>query len=457
MRQPFRHSPPLRVPFLAGLLGFCIACNAGGPESPVAEPEPLAVEAVAARTGSLPLEERVGGTVRARNQVTVRAELEATVANVEVRDGDTVRAGDLMVVLRDDVRREQVRRAEADIASAEASAAAARAELSRLEAEVARTRRLAEEELVSPLDLETLEARTAAARARVEEADAGILQARATADERRADSRRLEVRAPVGGRVGGRAVEVGARVGAGDALFVVGDPGRVIVEIPLTEALLESVRVGTPARVRVRDREITATLSRISPFLETGSFSTTAEIDVDGGGLRPGTFVDVTVLRGRSDETTLIPRAAVWEDPRTGTVGTHVVDAAGGLEIHEGDGPGDMPAETRPILFRPLEVLAEGGGTVGVRGVEEGEWVLIVGHHLVRERARRQEGDAAVLARVRAARWDRILEFQSLQREDLLADFLDKQERIGRLLGAEIPESEDVVREALAADAERGS
>ncbi len=49
------------------------------------------VEAVEARQGSLPIEEVVPGTVRARNQVLVRPEIEARVVAVLARSGEAVR------------------------------------------------------------------------------------------------------------------------------------------------------------------------------------------------------------------------------------------------------------------------------------------------------------------------------------------------------------------------------
>ena len=44
-------------------------------------------------------------------------------------------------------------------------------------------------------------------------------------------------------------------------------------------------------------------------------------------------------------------------------------------------------------------------------------------------------------ARVRATSWQRVLELQGLQREDLLEGFLDKQRRISRAIGARLPAS----------------
>jgi hypothetical protein len=79
-----------------------------------------------------------------------------------------------------------------------------------------------------------------------------------------------------------------------------------------------------------------------------------------------------------------------------------------------------------PVVFRPVDVRADGPQTVAISGVEPGEWVVVVGQHLLTT-----QGDAATAqARVRVVAWERILDLQGLQRQDLLEDFMDKQERL---------------------------
>jgi hypothetical protein len=220
---------------------------------------------------------------------------------------------------------------------------------------------------------------------------------------------------------------------------------------------------------------IRAELSRISPFLAEESFTTVGEIDVDnrGGKLRPGMFVNVRILVGQSRRATLVPASAVWEDPASGKRGAFVVTETDGLETPS-EASLDAPSEARPALFRPVEVLAEGRGVVGVTGIDEGEWVVTVGQHLLAEelealaQSRARSGDRAEAtraaagstpARVRPVAWEQVLELQLLQDEDLLEGFLDKQRKVAAALGAEIPESEDavdrVLRQAAAAGGAR--
>ena len=473
--RPVSTIPALRPAALGCALALVLilaACGAdarragSGDRSGGGAPPP--VEVVPARSGALPLTEELSGVVRARNQVPIRPEISAQVVAVEVRTGDSVERGQPLVRLEDDALREQLREAQANLRLAEASAAEARASVAELEARARRSRALAEEDLIPQVDLETLEAQLDGARARAAQADARVEQTRAAVDERRSALSKTVVRAPITGRVGRRDAEVGMLVDPGTTLFMIGDFDDLIVEVPITEEMLGYLREGMPVLVHPRGGEpaggpdgaprrrapIEEELSRISPFLEQESFSTRGEIDLDNSALpperrlRPGMFVTVEVLYGQSERATLVPATALWEDPRTSIRGIYVVRGLSGA-APPGE-PGELSEETYPVEFRRVEVLAEGKGRLGVSGIEEDEWVVTVGQQLlsgageglVGEAQGGGEGEAAPAetgVRVRPTTWDRVLALQSLQREDVLRAFLDKQKRMARTLGAEIP------------------
>lgn len=415
---------------------------------------PPAVEALPARVGSLPMEEVLSGVARARNQVAIRPEISASVVEVLVRNGDSVERGQPLVRLDDSTLREQLRQAEASLRLARATAAEARARETEIAVQVVRTRALAADGLVSDLILETREAQLQAVQAQAAQAEARVEQATATVEEERSALARTVVRAPVPGRVGQRDVEVGMVVEPGQPLFLLGDFTDLVVEVPLTQAMLTTVEEGTAVEIELDGgggAGLEATISRISPFLEEASFSTTAEIDVPAGGrgLRPGMFVTVRVIQGSSAEATLLPASVIWEDPRSRARTVFVVTDDDGL-VEPEDSSTEIPETPRSISARPVAVVAEGRGLVGVTGVSAGEWVVTVGQHLLQERFQ-LSGSAEVPARVRPTSWTRVLELQGLQREDLLARFLDRQRRVAAVLGAELPTSTEAVEAALAA------
>jgi len=439
---------------VVGIIGIA-GCGAGSDrmsERDGASARVPAVEALPARAGTLPLFEELSGGVRSRNQVSIRPEISASVVEVMVRNGDTVVRGQPLVRLDGVTQEDRLRQAEAELQMAEATAAAAEAREAEVTAQVVRTRVLADRGLVSVLDLETREAQLAAVKAEAMQALARVAQMRASAAESRSELARTVVRAPAAGRVGQRAVEVGMVVNPSTTLFLLGDFEDLLVEVPLTQDLLRHVEVSTPVEVAARDLEgapIRAEVSRISPFIEQGSFSTIAEIDLPtASGLRPGMFVAVRVLRGESEAATLVPTSAVWEAPTTGFTQVFVVEEDDGLA--EPPTPeSNIPDRARRVAVRRVQVLAEGQGQTGAGGVADGEWVVTLGQHVLFEQLQTEAADTT-LARVRATSWPQVLELQSLQREDLLKGFLKKQRRVAEILGAELPTDGSAVDELLA-------
>jgi len=428
----------------ATALASCRGADGPAGQSEGQSPVP-AVEAVLARSGSLPLEERLNGLVKARNQVAIHPEISARVSEVLVRTGDAVRRGQPLVRLREDELGEQLRQAAASVRLEEAAARGALARRAEIEAQASRARELAAEALVSRLQLDTLEAQLAGAQAAADEAAARVQQARATLQERESALAKTVVRSPVDGSVGRRNVEPGTLVDPSTLLFEVGSLDRLRVEIPLTSGMLAHVRPGQSVLVRATTlgEPLRATISRISPFLAESSFSTTAEIDLEnpGGLLRPGMFVNVDVLYGESASATLVPASAVWDDPRTGERGVYVVGPPASLTEPQPQAPATLSSEAHPVAFRKVDVVADGREAIGVRGVEQGEWVVTVGQHLL-------QADASGTARVRPVRWDRVLALQGLQREDLLRGFLEEQQRVARERGAEPPTVAEFVAQA---------
>jgi RND family efflux transporter MFP subunit len=267
-----------------------------------------------------------------------------------------------------------------------------------------------------------------AAQASLARARAQLEASRAAVAERSELQRQTVVRAPISGRVGGRNVEVGMRVDPQTQLFVIGRLDQMRVEVPVTQEILTHVREGQRVELRPGDdgaEPMIAKVSRISPFLEPGSFSAEVEIDVPNEGrLVPGMFVTADIHYGESEPATVVPTSAIYEDPITGERGVFVVSEK---DIANAE-PGVLTPEPLAVPFRPVDVLADGRQTVGVGGVEAGEWVVVVGQHLLGP----QGEDDTPRARVRPTDWDRIMELQSLQREDLLHEFMDRQRRISR-------------------------
>ncbi|MFN2374793.1 MAG: efflux RND transporter periplasmic adaptor subunit [Cyclonatronaceae bacterium] len=388
------------------------------------------VEAVASMYGSLPLEERLTGSVRARNQVEIYPEISAQITQVLVNDGDRVEKGQVLVRLRDSEIRERLNQATSGYQIAIAQVRQAENSLNQAESNLRRVRQLADRDLGSAAELERLEAEVESAKASLQLAVAQREQASSVVSERRTALEHTEIKAPISGVVGQRNAEIGQQVSPGTFLFEIGDTEMMRVRVMLTEQMLgyistdQNVLIATPS---LPDTLLRAKVSRISPFLNPVSHTTHAEIDVENkeGLLLPGMFVTVDILYGDSESATLIPNSAIYRHPRDGTVGVYVAGSIGTeLEFDDDERP-EVFGPT-PVEFRQINVVARGRMMSGVHGIDQDQWVVTLGHNLITSRN-------ATQAVIRATDWEHIIDLQQMQSRDLL-DMI--REKIARRNGS---------------------
>jgi RND family efflux transporter MFP subunit len=417
------------------LVAITLALAASGcartePSADTPGPAPVvpAVEVLRARRGQLPISERLTGTVRATGEVAIYPQLNGLVTEVLVQNGSRVERGQVLVRLRSVGTSAQLAQARSALGAAQAAEREAAALVEQLESQYERYANLGEDGLVPADTVATLRGQLQAARAARARARAEIAVARGALSERGDQQAQTVIRAPITGRVGQRNAEVGMRVDPQTALFVIGRLDTVRVEVPVTQDLFTDLERGQPVEVTIpgRDDPIRARISRLSPFLDRASYTAEVEIDLPNpeGALVAGMFVTVDVLHGETAPTTLVPTSALFTNPATGQRGVYVVPSrAVPRDSHRASGWPD----TVPVAFRPVDVVAEERGRAGVGNVAEGEWVVVVGQHLLAE----QPGTGQPRARPRPMSWARVLELQQLQRDDLLRSFMDRQQRLG--------------------------
>lgn len=391
------------------------------------------VEAVQARYGSLPLVERFSGNVKSENQVSLYPEFSGVISQVFVNNGDYVEKGDKLVQLNTEILEKQLQQAEAGLRINQAQVKQAEARLAQIQAEYNRVKQLEEKDLTSQLEVDQIQAQLLSAEADVELAEAQLAQTQSQVEERKEQLSKAVIRAPISGSVGQRNAEVGMQATTNTQLFLIGDLSRLKIEIVLTENMLNRIEPGQTARIYVENSQgeriaLNANLTRISPFLNEVTRSTEAEIEITNnrGLLRPGMFVPVDILFGESEQATLIPTSALYNDPNTGENGVFIATSLGS-EINpvsdsaknSTDPPSSMTSPT-PVKFVPIDVIAEGRMELGVSGIESGQWVVTIGQDLLSE-GREQ-------ARIRTMSWDRIYRLQQLQREDLLKEIMNEQD-----------------------------
>ncbi len=376
---------------------------------------PPTIEAVQVITGNLPLEETLTGSVRARNQTDIYPQIAAPVTEVPANNGDQVSQGDILVRLRDVEARERLRQAEAGYEITRAQMRQAEADLNRKKTTLDRINQLRIRDMETQAELENIEAEVEAAEATLDLNIARKNQALSIIDERENELENTIIRAPVDGVVGLRNAEVGQQVGPATRLFQIGDPQSIKIEMVLTENMTSYIAPGQQAIITsaVTGNALESTITRISPFLNPITHTTTAEIEVSNpdGFLRPGMFVTVVVKYGESDQAILVPNNALFYHPDHGEQGVFVAENVGQELAFEGEEPPRELTGPSPVRFVPVDVVAKGRMISGIAGIPNDSWVVTIGHNLLIRGA--QE------ANVRPVEWDHIINLQQIQSRDL--------------------------------------
>jgi RND family efflux transporter MFP subunit len=340
---------PLRaVSALAAALA--LACGRGGEakqETAAPQVVALAPENVArVEVRTLSAGPGISGTLRARREAALRAEVGGAVLEVAAEAGQQVKPGQLLCRIDDSSLQQQLSAARSGLASA-------RHALQVAEANARRARTLAEAGAMAVQQAEQSEAALEVARAQLAEAEARASLAAEQAGKAR-------VRAPFAGVVALRQVSLGDVVAPGAPLFTVIDPGRLQFEASIPAARLGEVRPGVPVDFSVTgfgDRRFEGTIERIAPAVDpdTGQVRVYVDVPNEDGRLISGLYAQGRVA-SRSDTAPAAPAEAVdtASTPPTvmrvadGSVQKVPVelgirdDVAGAVAITSGVGPGDV-------------------------------------------------------------------------------------------------------------------
>jgi RND family efflux transporter MFP subunit len=296
-------------------LSFTLAgCGHGRPgRSPAASPSPP-LASIVARLQRIPLERFVDGTVEAVNQATVSAQTSGRVVAIYYDVGNVVPAGAVIMRLKGTAQRAGLQAAQAALAEARARDAEAQANYRRIAA-------MFQQRVVSKAQYDQATANRDAASGRLQAAEAGVVTAREGVGY-------TEVRAPYGGIVGKRLVQVGETVSPGTPLMTGLSLDQLRVDTAVPQSDVMQVSRLKQAAIYVAGRRIPGTKITIFPEAATASGTFRARIDVPPGtlDLAPGMYVRVGLVIGSATRI-LVPASSLVVQSEV--TGLYVLDKNG--------------------------------------------------------------------------------------------------------------------------------
>ena len=247
----------------------------------------------------------ITGTLSALTSATVKAKVAGELIEVTVREGQTVKQGQLLA--RIDQTEVQAR-----VAARSADAEAARAQLRLAEKNRVTQKALLDKNFISQNAFDTTQSGYDVAMARLRATEADLVLAKKTLG----DSTLL---APFSGIVSERYVQPGERVPLDAKLISIVDLSRLTLEASVPASTIAQVRVGQPVAFRVDgfgERSFAGRIERINPATGAGSRSISlyALIENADGLLRAGLFAQGELIVERLENALVIPASAVREE-----------------------------------------------------------------------------------------------------------------------------------------------
>jgi len=272
------------------------------------------------------------GTVKSRRRATLSTEVGGRVRELPARKGARVRRGDLLLRIADDDYRAQVLVLESALSAAKSVRVEACRTAEQLDRDLARSRQLAKDQIVSQELLEALQSRRDGAAAACEAARARIAQAEAAREVARVTLQKTTLKAPFDGVVADVTTEVGEWITPSPPglpippVIVLIEDAAIYVSAPMDEVDVGRVRFGQAARITIDaypNRSFSGKVTRVAPYVldvqeQNRTFEIEAELDDSAFArkLLPGTSADVEVILAAKDGVLRIPSYALLEGGR---------------------------------------------------------------------------------------------------------------------------------------------
>jgi RND family efflux transporter MFP subunit len=240
------------------------------------------------------------GTVRAKTSSVIASRMMGTVTSLRVREGDRVRAGQLLMMLDDSDVVQRVKAAEKGLEGAKQNQSLS-------DITYQRYKKLYDEKALAGQELDQIETQKKVAEIEYERAKAMLAEARVYQGFTRITS-------PVSGVVTEKKIESGSMAVPGMALLTVEDNSAFRVDVNADEKLAGRLKAGMAVTVFIEslDRELAGKVAEIVPSIDPRTRSFIVKIAISDKDLKNGYYARVSIPVGKK-QALLVPKKAVVE------------------------------------------------------------------------------------------------------------------------------------------------
>lgn len=351
----------ITVVVAAAAAGWTISHRSAEPAKPAGPGQqgPTTVAITMAKRQDVPVVLQANGTVTPLSTVDLHAQITSTIARVHIKEGQFVKAGDLMFSLDE-------RSARANLDKAQAQVVRDQAALADVERQYQRAQDLLAQKFIAQSAVDTLKSQVESARA--------LLNAdRAAARSSGVDASYNSIRAPMAGRVGAINVFPGSLVQLATSLTTITQLDPITVAFTLPESaltsLLQAQRAGSVAVKAISAegaQEVEGALSFIDNTVDpvAGVIRVKAQFSNRDTRLWPGQYVSTRLVAQVLKDVLVIPQNAIISNTR----GTFVYTV-------------DAEQKAKVVNIKRLHSFGE---SVAVSGLDGSEKIIVDGKQNLR-------------------------------------------------------------------------
>ncbi|HEY5956431.1 MAG TPA: efflux RND transporter periplasmic adaptor subunit [Polyangiaceae bacterium] len=290
-------------------------------------------------------------------QITAKVGSKATgrISKVLVREGETVKAGQILFELDPSDERSALLSAQARIKAEAAKLEASRADLGEAEAQLTRDKRLVGLGATAPATVEDRQLRVEALRKQVEAAEAEVQVSRAEANVSGQQLRNLRIVAPISGTAVTKPAQLGDVVAPALTLIELVDFESLLVEVDVPEARLGQVKQDGPCELvldAAPNEHLRCKVAEFTPRMNRAKATATVKVKLvdDAKRLWPDMSARVSFLANEVDE-------AVRKQPSKKLVAKAAL-------ANSGEHKGVWTIADKKLLFVPVSTGVEAGSSI---------------------------------------------------------------------------------------------